>query len=163
AFVLPRRADTDLDEELSFHLAMQTHVYMEDGMNGVEAGHRARREMGGVIQTKERVRDVRPLLWLRDLGRDVRYAGRSLLHTPGFTIVAVATLALGIGANTAMFSVLNTFMLQSLPYPQPDRLVRVYRTSIYSQSWPHSAANFLDHRRRNDVFTKIVAVNFPRQ
>ena len=101
--------------------------------------------------------------WATDLSQDVRYALRSLGRTLGFTLVALATLALGIGANTAMFSVLNTFLLAPLPYPEPDRLVRLFRTSIHSQSWPHSPANFLDHRQRNDVFEHLVAFNPIRQ
>jgi predicted permease len=83
-----------------------------------------------------------------------------LLKHKGFTVVAVLTLALGIGVNTAMFSVLNTFLFRSLPYPQPDRLVRLWRTSPHSQSWPHSAANFFDQHDKNTVFDKLAAYNF---
>ena len=80
-----------------------------------------------------------------------------LLKNPGFTAVAVLTLALGIGANTAMFSVLNTYLFRSLPYPDSDRLVRIFRTSPHSQSWPHSQGNFFDYREKNDVFESMTA------
>jgi len=80
-----------------------------------------------------------------------------LLKDRGFTVVAALTLALGIGANTAMFSVLNTYLFRALPYPNSDRLVSVFRTSIHSQSWPHSPGNFFEQREKNNVFDKMVA------
>ena len=92
--------------------------------------------------------------------QDVRYSLRMLLKHKGFTVVAVLTLALGIGINTAMFSVLNTFLFGSLPYPQSERLVRVWRTSPHSQSWPHSVGNFFDQHDQNSVFEKMAAYNF---
>src|SRR5215218_8802393 len=94
------------------------------------------------------------------ISQDVRYSLRMLLKHKGFTVVAVLTLALGIGVNTAMFSVLNTFLFRSLPYPQSQQLVRVFRTSPHSQSWPHSAANFFDQHDQNTVFDKMAAYNF---
>src|SRR5215218_1942132 len=91
------------------------------------------------------------------ISQDVRYSLRMLLKHKGFTIVAALTLALGIGVNTAMFSVLNTFLFRSLPYPQSEQLVRVWRTSPHSQNWPFSAANFFDQHDQNTVFEKMAA------
>ena len=94
-----------------------------------------------------------------DFLQDLRYAARTLRRAPGFAAIAIVTLALGIGANTAMFSVLNTYLFQPLPYPHSEQLVQVFRTSIHSDSWPHSAANFVEFRTRNDVFEEMVAFN----
>jgi predicted permease len=88
---------------------------------------------------------------------DLRFAFRQLLKNPGFTAVAILTLALGIGANTAMFSLLNTLLFRALPYPDSERLVAVFRTSPHSQNWPHSPANFVDYREQNNVFEYLAA------
>ncbi|MBI1760546.1 MAG: ABC transporter permease [Acidobacteria bacterium] len=96
---------------------------------------------------------------MQTLWRDLRYSVRMLLKQPGFAVIAVLTLALGIGANTAMFSVLNTYLFRALPYPNSAQLMRVYRTSIHSQSWPHSPASFMDQREKNTVFERMVAFN----
>jgi hypothetical protein len=103
---------------------------------------------------------LQQLRWEDDMFQDLRYGARMLLKNPGFTLVAVLTLALGIGANTAMFSVLNTYLFRALPYPNSERLVQIYRTSPHSQSWPHSVANFLDQREKNNVFEQMVALNW---
>ena len=97
---------------------------------------------------------------MTSVSQDLRYSLRMLLKHKGFTIVSALTLALGIGINTAMFSVLNTFLFGSLPYPQSERLIRVWRTSPHSQSWPFSAANFFDQHAQNTVFEKMAAYNF---
>ena len=97
---------------------------------------------------------------MTSVSQDMRYSLRMLLKNKGFTVVAVLTLALGIGVNTAMFSVLNTFLFRSLPYPQSEQLVRVFRTSPHSDSWPHSPGNFFDQHDQNTVFEKMAAYNF---
>src|SRR5215472_4389376 len=94
--------------------------------------------------------------------QDLRIGLRMLLKDKGFTLVAALTLALGIGANTVMFSVLNTYLFRALPYPNSRRLVQIYRTSIHSKSWPHSPANLLDQREKNTVFEQMAAVNWTR-
>jgi putative ABC transport system permease protein len=94
------------------------------------------------------------------VSQDVRFSLRMLQKHKGFTIVSALTLALGIGVNTAMFSVLNTFLFGSLPYPQSERFVRVWRTSPHSQNWPFSAANFFDQHDQNTVFEKMAAYTY---
>src|ERR1051325_11590018 len=97
---------------------------------------------------------------MTSVSQDVRYSVRLLLKDKGFTIVPALTLALGIGVNTAMFSVLNTFLFRSLPYPHSEQLVRVWRTSPHSQSWPFSAANFFDQHDQNTVFQQMAAFTY---
>src|SRR5688500_18506038 len=95
------------------------------------------------------------------VSQDVRFSLPILQKHKGFTIVSALTLALGIGVNTAMFSVLNTFLFGSLPYPQSERLVRLWRTSPHSQNWPFSVANFFDRRAQNTVFEGLAAYSYP--
>jgi hypothetical protein len=123
-----RRVEEDLHDELSFHVAMETQANIARFMTEVEAHRRAGHTINCVEPIKERCRDVRPLRWARDFVSDVRYAARSLRRTPTFTGVAVLTLALGIGASTALFSVISAILLRPLPYPDSDRLVRVWST-----------------------------------
>src|SRR5262245_6283979 len=90
---------------------------------------------------------------------DLRFAFRSLAKSPGFTLVALLTLTLGIGVNTTMFTVVNTMLFQQLGFPESDRLVRIFRTSPQSQRWPHANANFLDTRAQATSFTALAGYN----
>lgn len=156
----PRRAEQDLDDELGFHMAMQTRANQQQGMSEIEARRHAQLNLGGVEQVKERSRDARPLRWARDAAQDARYAIRALWRTPRFTIAALLTVVLGVGANATIFGALHPLLFKPLPYPEPDRIVNVFRTSPQSQRWPFSAANYFDQRERNTSFEHLTALTW---
>jgi hypothetical protein len=123
-FLQPGRAEQELAREMASHLSILEDEFRQ-GMTGDEARAAARRAMGGVEQTKERHREVRSLPLLEDLRRDFGIAVRMLRKTPAFTAVVVLTLGAGIGADTAIFTVVNALLLRPLPYPQSEQLVRI--------------------------------------
>ena len=119
------QADQELDEELRDHLERKTGEYVAQGMTQEEARRRARLDLGGIEQTKEKCRDARRVNWFQDFVQDLHFGLRMLRKSPGFTLVAVLTLALGIGLNSAIFSLLDALVLRPLPVREPESLIRV--------------------------------------
>ena len=119
------RVEQALDDELRAYVEMAARDRMRDGVPAGEARRQALLELGGLEQTKEQVRSRRHGAWLGEMARDARYALRMFARTPGFTFVVVLTLALGIGANTAIFGLIDALILRSLPVPRPQELLQV--------------------------------------
>jgi putative ABC transport system permease protein len=156
-----QRAERELDEELRACLDTAVEEKMRRGLDRKQATRVARLELGlvSVESVKDRVRDVGWETQIERLWQDVRYAGRALRKNPGFTAVAVFTLALGVGVNTAIFSVVNAVMLRPLPFGNPDRLVRIYESNP-ERGWPEFSAsdpNFLDWRAQATSWEALAA------
>src|SRR5688572_8582819 len=126
ALVRARQRDRDLDDEIASHLAEAAEDYERQGLSPEEARWAAQRSFGGVTQAKEVYREIRSKTWLEDLARDLRHGLRALRKSPAFTTAAAATLALAIGANTAMVGVLNAVLLRPLPYRSPEQLAMLW-------------------------------------
>ena len=154
-----RRYEDDLEKELRFHLEAHTADLIARGISPDEARRRARLELGGPEQVKERCRDVRPTRWLADLLQDVRYGVRVLAKRPGFTAVAALALGLGIGVNTAILGAVNGFVLRPLPVEKPEELLSPYwGKKTDANVWGEiSYANYVDLRDRNRSFHDLCA------
>jgi predicted permease len=149
------QAERELDEELRHHLERQTEQNIRLGMNPEEARRAALKSFGGVELAKDRSRDARGVKWIEDLWQDLRYGVRMLAKTPGFTLVAVLTLTLGIGANTAIFSVVYGVLLKPLPYPDPDRIVTVALLFPERNIELLRARDYLDWRAQSQRFAQL--------
>jgi putative ABC transport system permease protein len=157
-----KQLEDDLEEELRFHLDMETSNNVRNGMELTDAQRAARIALGNPESIKEECRDARNFILVGSLMRDLRFAIRVLWQNPGFTTVALLSLALGIGANAMIFSVLDAVLLRPLPYEEPDRIVVIGETSRERPDarWPASVPNFIDWREQNNVFEEVSAVRF---
>ena len=162
--VLQRRAEErELDAELRFHLEHQIAQNLAAGMTPSEARRTALLDFGGVEQMKEDCREMRKANWIEDLLQDLRYAVRMLASSKGFTVVAVLTLALGIGANTAIFSVVDAVLLKPLPFRQPENVVSLHETESAPGAFPLNGADYLDWREGNKTFEDMSLFSWPNR
>lgn len=153
---------SDLPEEIQSHLAMEEADNLARGMTPEQARLAARKRFGNVTLTEERTRDMWTWTVLETLKMDVLYALRQLRHSPAFAVVAILTLALGIGANTAIFSVVNAVLLQPLPFAAPDRLVSGFETEGAPGDYPVNEADYLDWQARNHSFDSTSGYSWTR-
>src|SRR5438270_198008 len=156
ALLFRREMDEELQAELQSHLEMQARKNLSAGLTPQEARRQARLQFGGFESAKEECRDARGVNFVETLSRDLRYAFRGFRRTPGFTAVALLALMLGIGSNTAIFSVVYAVLLAPLPYPNPDQLVMVW-SKVNGHRNSVSAGDYLDWKRQSTVFQDVGA------
>ena len=150
--------EQQLEKELQDHIERHTNELIADGYAPEEARRRARLELGGPEQVKERCRDARGTRWVEDLAQDTRYALRMLRKNPGFAAVALLTLALGSGATTVMFTLVNGVLLKPLAYPEPERLIQLHRKiEQLGEPWGYSAPDVRDYAREAQSVAKLAA------
>lgn len=153
------KAEGELEQELRFHRERQLEKYMKSGLGEAEALRRLRMNFGGLDQVKEECQDAWGTRLFETLLQDLRYGSRVLRKSPGFTVIALLTLALGIGANTAIFSILYGILLRPLPYKDASRLIVLHETTPRVGTVSVSYPNFLDWRAQNTAFSEMAAVN----
>jgi predicted permease len=155
------RVEDEFDAELETHVAMDTEAGIKAGLDAVEARRQALLRLGGVEQTRQAYRERRGLLWMENFSQDLRYGLRTLRRTPGFTVTAVLTLGLGIGACTAIFSLVNAVLIRSLPYGDPQRLVYLFTPNPNWKVPPEvicpGYGDFYEIKRESKSFAEMTA------
>ncbi|HZP06878.1 MAG TPA: ABC transporter permease [Terracidiphilus sp.] len=159
------RAEAELAREVEAHLVLIADDFERRGMSPEEARVAAKRAYGGVEQAKQAHRDERSLLWMEHSLQDLRHAGRALAHSPGFTLVAIATIALGVGVNTTLFTAYNAVALKPLPIADADKVVRLRRTLtsgfIGENQYAFSYPEYANLRDQQHAFQSVVAASWP--
>ena len=159
ALLWKSRVESELDEEMQFHLEKEIEKNLDRGMTAEEAHFSALRSFGAVDQLKEECRDARGVRLIEEFVQDVRFGVRMLIKNRGITFVVVLALAMGIGANSAIFSVVNAVILRPLPYEEADRLVYLTERSAAVDEMPISYPNFIDWQNQNHVFEYVGVYN----
>ncbi|HZS46041.1 MAG TPA: ABC transporter permease [Blastocatellia bacterium] len=156
-----KNVEQELNEELQFHIEQQIQNYTDKGLSSKEAHYMAMRSMGGVEQQKEKCRSMRRVNHIENLFKDISFSFRILRKNPGFTFVAIITLALGIGSNSAVFSVLNSVVLKPLPFKDPSRIVNIGEINPKADdTYPVFApANYVDFEKQQNAFESVAAIN----
>src|SRR5215467_9826461 len=159
-----RAVEHELDEELRFHLEQSVERYVNSGLSREEAVRRARLEFGGIEQAKEECRDARGVSLIESFIQDLRFGVRMLAKNPGFTAAAVLAIALGVGINVGIFSVLNGVALRLLPIPRADQILSVnqvlhgrFSRNVHGEGGLFSFSEYLDYRDHNHVFAGLIA------
>jgi predicted permease len=151
------RIEQEMDDEMRFHLLMRTRDNIERGMRADEAEREARRRFGNLGRIKDLSRDIKGGGFMETLLQDLRYGARMLLKQPGFTTIAVLTLALGIGANTVVFSIINAVLFRPRPVAEPERLVELYSGDAWNPYENSAYQDFLSFRDQGEVFSGLAA------
>ncbi len=154
---ISQKRDKEMSDEMAFHIESKTRELVSAGMSEVDARFEARRRFGSVLKQKEAGHEIRAGRFFEDVLRDAQVMGRGLWRTPGFTLAVVLTLALGIGANTAIFSIVDQVLLRPLPYPEGENLVMVYEARDSNSHNSVSPATWLDWQRDSRTLERVAA------
>ncbi len=156
------RAERELDEEIAYHLGRETDRLIGAGADPAEAKRIAQKAFGRASTVREQAREEWRLRWVEDTLRDLKYAARGLRRSPTFTVAAVLTLGLAIGATTAIYSIVDAVLLDDLPYPEPDRLVRMFEQNAPTNRWSLSVVDFQAVKEQQRSFEHVAALQAAR-